>query len=159
MADIYLAGLDGAFSRAAELGGSIVAFVSGDSRQIPEGWSRDEALERFDEAWRRASEVAERYGITIAIEPLNRGETNLVNTVAEGAAVVQRVSRTRSGSGARFLAQSLGRSLESERVTTLRASNADRSLRKSRHRETGIEARVRLPGRVMLLVLCIEGVI
>lgn len=84
--------LDVAFPRAAELGGSVVVFGSGGSRRAPEGWPHEQALRQFEEACLRAGEAADRWGITIAIEPLNRGETNLVNTVAEGAVVVTRVS-------------------------------------------------------------------
>ncbi len=81
-----------AFARVAELHGAVVVFGSGGSRRVPDGFARDEALAQFVDACRIAGETAARHGITIAIEPLNRGETNLVNSVAEGAEVVRRVA-------------------------------------------------------------------
>ncbi|MDQ3854934.1 MAG: sugar phosphate isomerase/epimerase [Chloroflexota bacterium] len=78
-----------AMSRATELGGEVVVFGSGGSRHIPEGWSQDRAREQFVEACRSAGDIAAEHGVTIAIEPLNPSETNLVNSVAEGAKMVR----------------------------------------------------------------------
>ncbi len=83
--------VDRAFARAAELGGKVVVFGSGGARTSPEGWDRDAAVRQFEAACRIAGEVAQRHGITIAIEPLRSEETNLVNTVAEGAVIVEHV--------------------------------------------------------------------
>lgn len=84
--------LEHAFLRASELGGGLVVFGSGGSRRVPEGWSQEEALAQFEEACRLTGEQAAAHGLTIALEPLNTGETNLINSVAEGAAVVERVA-------------------------------------------------------------------
>jgi sugar phosphate isomerase/epimerase len=84
--------LEVAFARVAELHGVVVVFGSGPSRHIPDGYSREEARGQFDDACAIAGDVARKHGLTIAIEPLNRSETNLVNSVAEGAAVVRRVA-------------------------------------------------------------------
>lgn len=83
-----------AFSRAAELGGQVVVFGSGGSRAVPDGWAREEAMQQFDDACRLAGDVAARNGITIAIEPLNRAETNLINSVSEAAVVVGRLGHS-----------------------------------------------------------------
>ncbi len=84
--------LEGAFGRAAELGGSVVVFGSGGSRTVSEGWEHGQAMEQFEEACRLAGGVAARHRLTIAIEPLNPGETNLVNTVREAVGVAERVA-------------------------------------------------------------------
>ena len=84
--------LDGAFGRAAELGGSVVVFGSGGSRSVPEGWHHGRAMEQFTKACAVAGGVAARHQLTIAIEPLNPGETNLVNTVREAVEVAERVA-------------------------------------------------------------------
>ncbi len=83
--------LSSAFARAAELGGQVVVFGSGGSRRVPEGWSQEDALAQFDQACALAGEQAAVHGLTIAVEPLNTGETNLINSVAEGRRVVERV--------------------------------------------------------------------
>lgn len=84
--------LERAFARAARLGGEVVVFGSGGARTSPEGWSPDDPARQFDDACRIAGEVAATHGLTIAIEPLRREETNLVNGVAEGVAVAERVA-------------------------------------------------------------------
>ncbi len=84
--------LERAFARAARLGGEVVVLGSGGARTIPEGWSPDDAARQLDDAARIAGEVATTHGLTIAIEPLRRAETNLINSVAEGIAVAERVA-------------------------------------------------------------------
>lgn len=80
-----------AFSRATELGGEVVVFGSGGARHVPDGWDHQDAMRQFEQACRIAGDAAQRHGLTIAIEPLNRAETNLLNRVNEGAAVVDRL--------------------------------------------------------------------
>lgn len=84
--------LEGAFGRAAELGGSVVVFGSGSSRTVPEGWAHSQATEQFTEACAIAGAVAARHQLTIVIEPLNPAETNLVTTVREAVGVAERVA-------------------------------------------------------------------
>ena len=74
-----------ALGRVAELGGQTVVFGSGAARRRPDSLPFDAAWRRLTEVTRLIGETAAAYGITIVIEPLNRGETNLVNSVAEGA--------------------------------------------------------------------------
>jgi sugar phosphate isomerase/epimerase len=83
--------LETALARAAELGGSIVVFGSGPSRTMPDDWPKDEALKQFEEACSRAGAIAQEQGITLAVEPLPRSSTNLINSVAEGSRVVDHV--------------------------------------------------------------------
>jgi len=80
-----------AFSRAAELGGQVVVFGSGGSRAVPDGWAHEEAARQFDDACGLVGDVADRNGMTIAIEPLNRAETNLINSVYEATVIVRRL--------------------------------------------------------------------
>ena len=72
------------FERAAKLGGEIVVVGSGKTRIIPEGFSREKAMEQNAEFLRFCGDIAAQYGMNIVIEPLNRGETNFINTVQEG---------------------------------------------------------------------------
>jgi len=84
--------LDNAFARVSQLGGKVVVFGSGGSRRIPDGWSRENAWEQLIEAAKITGDIAGKYDITIAMEPLNTGETNILNSVAEGFKFVQEVS-------------------------------------------------------------------
>jgi sugar phosphate isomerase/epimerase len=77
--------LHGAFGRVQKLGGRVVVFGSGKSRRRPPELPYDEAFRRLTDIARLIGDIAGQYGVTIVIEPLNRGETNMINSVAEGA--------------------------------------------------------------------------
>jgi len=83
--------LESALGRASELGGSIVVFGSGPSRAVPDGWPREDAFTQFEDGCLKAGEVARKHGIILAIEPLPSSTVNLVNSVAEGARIVDDV--------------------------------------------------------------------
>jgi sugar phosphate isomerase/epimerase len=78
-----------AFRRAREIGIKTIVFGSSGSRSIPLGFDRGEAGRQFVALLRRLGPVAEANGIVIAVEPLNRDETNFINSVAEGADIVR----------------------------------------------------------------------
>jgi len=77
--------LHGAFSRMRELGSELVVFGSGKSRNIPAGMSYQDAFKDLVDITRLTGEIAQEYGIRIAIEALNRSETNLINSLTEAA--------------------------------------------------------------------------
>ncbi len=79
--------LEEALTRAAALGGSVVVFGSGGSRNIPDGWPLAEARRQTLAFLACAGDAAQKHGLAIAIEPLNRKECNFINSVAEGAAL------------------------------------------------------------------------
>ena len=81
-----------AFSRASALGVHTVVYGSGASRGVPEGWSHTEAWKQILSFLKLAAEYAEKYGITIAIEPLRRKECNIVNFVSEATLLAAAVN-------------------------------------------------------------------
>jgi sugar phosphate isomerase/epimerase len=81
--------------RAKECGSQYVVFGSGASRIIPEGFDRATAKAQHIDLTRKMAPLAEKYGVTIAVEPLNRGETNFINSLAEGVEVVEAVKSPR----------------------------------------------------------------
>jgi sugar phosphate isomerase/epimerase len=83
--------LQKAFARLSRLGTGIVVFGSGGARRVPEGFSQDEAFKQLVEFGRRAAVEARSHNITIAIEPLRRQETNIINSAAEGLELVKAV--------------------------------------------------------------------
>ncbi len=76
--------LEKAFSRAHEIGIRVIVFGSGAARRVPEGWPQEEAWRQIARFLTIAEEYCEKYGIDIAIEPLRRGECNIMNLVTEG---------------------------------------------------------------------------
>ncbi len=91
-----------ALERAAMLGGKIAVLGSGNARCIPDGFDRDRAQEQFLEVLQICGDAAAENGMQIAIEPLSAGETNFINTVAEGKALVTRCDHAAVGCLADF---------------------------------------------------------
>lgn len=71
--------------RAETAGVNVIVFGSGAARQIPDGFSRDTAWQQLVSFCQMLGPIALEHGVTIAIEPLNKSECNVINTVAEGA--------------------------------------------------------------------------
>jgi sugar phosphate isomerase/epimerase len=86
-----LAYAEKAFQRAAGAGIETIVWGSGESRKIPDGFSRAAAEEQFSDVAGKAASLAGRCGVTIVLEPLNSGETNFINNLREGMAVVEAV--------------------------------------------------------------------
>ncbi len=80
-----------AFQRAAAAGIETIVWGSGESRKIPEEFSRGTAEEQFIAVAGKVASLAGRFGVVIALEPLNSGETNFINNLKEGAAIVEAV--------------------------------------------------------------------
>ena len=83
--------LDKAFDRIHRLGAKIAVFGSGRSRKVPEGWKREDAWKQLIDAAGIVGEVAAEYKLIVVMEPLNRGETNILNSVEEGYHFVREV--------------------------------------------------------------------
>ena len=83
--------------RVAALGGKIIVFGSGKARSIPQGVSRETAEAHLLEFLNLAADHARANGIRIAIEPMCRLESNVVNSLAEAVAMAKRVNRPEIG--------------------------------------------------------------
>lgn len=81
-----------AFRRAQAAGVKTIVFGSGGSRSIPEGFSRDEARDQFITLSKKMAPLAGKYDVVISLEPLNKGECNFINSVAEGGEIVKAVN-------------------------------------------------------------------
>lgn len=79
-----------AFARARQMGSSVIVFGSGAARMIPAKWPREKAEDQLVEAMRVVGPLAKTEGITVTMEPLNRGETNILNSVADGLYFIRR---------------------------------------------------------------------
>ncbi len=74
-----------AFSRAKRLGAQVIVFGSGDARRLPEGFDVGEGWRQLIRFLKMSGSIAASLGLVIAIEPLNRRECNIINTVPEAA--------------------------------------------------------------------------
>lgn len=79
--------LDHAFARARRLGVEVVVFGSAGARNVPEGFDIDVAWRQIGNFLRIAQGHAQDFGITVAIEPLRRAESNIINLVSEAVLI------------------------------------------------------------------------
>ena len=84
--------LDSALPRVAAMGCEIIVFGSGGARAVPAGYAASDAYDDIIAFLRMAGDRCARYGVTIAVEPLNSGECNILNSVTEAIWIVQRVN-------------------------------------------------------------------
>ena len=84
--------LNPALDRCRALGATIVVWGSASSRNVPEGFSRDQAWQQMRTFLQWAGEVARSRSIVIAIEPLRKQESNIINTGGEALRLVREVN-------------------------------------------------------------------
>ena len=81
-----------ALDRVSRLGVRLVVFGSGGARQVPEGFSKQEAFQQLVDFGKRIAPEARSRNITIAIEPLRKQESNIINNSTEALAWVNAVN-------------------------------------------------------------------
>ncbi|MEO5669503.1 MAG: sugar phosphate isomerase/epimerase family protein [Ramlibacter sp.] len=72
----------------AQMGGSYLVHGSPQQRRVPPGSPAGAALAHARECFARAAETARACGVVYCIEPLAKRETDLINTVAQAAHLV-----------------------------------------------------------------------
>ncbi|MBC8139162.1 MAG: sugar phosphate isomerase/epimerase [Fibrella sp.] len=105
-----------ALRRAREIGGKVIVFGSGGARRVPDGFAKESAAEQIRDFLRICAEATEETGIVIAIEPLNQGECNIINTVAEA---VTEYAAILNHPGIRVLADTYHMELENEAISVI----------------------------------------
>lgn len=90
--DAVSAYLEITLDRCRRLGGQIAVWGSASSRQVPEGYSRNRAWDQIKTFLTRAGDIAKARQMTIAIEPLRKQESNIINTGAEALRLVLEVN-------------------------------------------------------------------
>ena len=78
-----------AFERAQKLGLKVIVLGSGGARKVPDGFSQDEAWKQLVDFAKRIAPEAKKRGVVVAVEPLQKRETNTINSAAEGLKWVQ----------------------------------------------------------------------
>ncbi|MCJ7839411.1 sugar phosphate isomerase/epimerase [Lederbergia sp. NSJ-179] len=110
-----------AMKRVHEIGGKQIIFGSGGARTIPDGFSRAHAQEQIKQFLYRCETYGTKYGITVAIEPLNKAESNIINTVEEAIALAEEVDLPHI----KVLADSYHMDLENESFNILKQAIKD----------------------------------
>ena len=82
-----------ALKRVKQIGADTVVFGSGGARTLPNGFSPKKGEEQIVEFLHMAADVADPLDLTIVIEPLNKKESNIINSVPEAAAFAKLVNR------------------------------------------------------------------
>jgi sugar phosphate isomerase/epimerase len=83
--------MEACLARCRRLGASIVVWGSAGSRKVPDGFSRERARQQIGEFLGMAGDIARHYEIVIAIEPLRRQESNILNSGSESLEMVRLV--------------------------------------------------------------------
>jgi sugar phosphate isomerase/epimerase len=75
----------------AALGGKVLVWGSPQQRNLEPDWDYDEARKRAADALHQVAAAAGAAGVTIALEPLGRKETNFLTTAAETIELIKMV--------------------------------------------------------------------
>ncbi|CAN5606639.1 hypothetical protein BH10PLA1_BH10PLA1_00490 [soil metagenome] len=81
-----------AFARGGETGLKTMVFGSGGARTYPDGFDPAIAKKQILEFLTMAAPLAKQYGVTIVAEPLNRKESNILNSVGEAMEYVTAIN-------------------------------------------------------------------
>jgi len=83
---------DAVFEHLRAIGTRIQVFGSGAARRVPDGYPQDKAGDELKELCRRIGPLAERHGITVAMEHLRAKECNILTSLAEALEFVRQVN-------------------------------------------------------------------
>lgn len=89
--------IDHTMKRMKDLGVEVMVLGSGASRCFPPDMTYRQAFAQLVELCRMIAASADVYDLKVVIEPLNRKETNIINSVAEAAVFAAAVDHPRIG--------------------------------------------------------------
>lgn len=69
-----------------------IVFGSGGARRVPDGFSHETAMDQLVKFGEMTAQTAQKYGVRVAVEHLNRQECNILTSVQESAEYVRRVN-------------------------------------------------------------------
>jgi sugar phosphate isomerase/epimerase len=82
-----------AFSRIARMGGEVVVFASAAARNIPDGFDVTKGRGQILEFIALCGAIAGQHSLTVAIVPMTRKESNVINTIAEAVEFAEMAAR------------------------------------------------------------------
>lgn len=77
------------FRRAEKAGVDMVVFGSSKARRLPEGWPREKGVEQFVALLKRMGPAAQRHGVTVVVEQLQKSECNFLNHISDLAGMIR----------------------------------------------------------------------
>ncbi|MEO8052467.1 MAG: sugar phosphate isomerase/epimerase family protein [Acidobacteriota bacterium] len=80
--------------RCRQLGGRVVVWGSSGSRNVPAGFARERAWGQIQEFLHLVGDIARQNNLIIAIEPLRKQESNIINTAGEALKLVREVNHS-----------------------------------------------------------------
>jgi sugar phosphate isomerase/epimerase len=78
--------------RATQTETRTLVFGSGGARNVPDGFDRAKAKQQIIDFVKMFAPIAAKNNVTVVAEPLNRGECNIINSVAEAMEYVREVN-------------------------------------------------------------------
>ena len=82
------------FRRLERAGGKLIVFGSAGSRRLTNEWPKERADQQMISLLSRMAPVAEKHGITLALEQLRQRECNYINHMREVASIVRAVNHS-----------------------------------------------------------------
>jgi len=83
---------DAVFEELRAIGARVQVFGSGAARRVPDGYPQAKALDELKDLCRRVGPLAEKHGITVAMEHLRAKECNILTSLAETLEFVRQVN-------------------------------------------------------------------
>lgn len=102
---------------ARDLGIKVLAFGSGQSRNILDGFDRERARQQIIDFLKMSGPLARENGAVIALESLNKTECNFINSLTEAAELAREVNHV----GVKLLYDSYHAWIEDESLANLRS--------------------------------------
>ena len=95
--DFYRDDLRRGFERAVQMGAEIVVFGNAGARNVDNNTPIELALQRLASFLRSAAELAKDFNISLCVEPLNRIQSNLINSMSEAGELLSCVDLANVG--------------------------------------------------------------
>ena len=90
--DDLVAYVETAVEKTARLGVGVIVFGSGVARMRPKEMSLEQGMEKYLDFVAICAKAAKKHGLVFALEPLNKTETNILNSVAEGIEIARNLN-------------------------------------------------------------------
>lgn len=85
--------LTSALERVHRIGAKTIVFGSGGARSFPKGFQKEKGGEQIAIFLSTVADIAEQLDLTIVIEPLNRKESNVINSIPEAVEWTKKLNR------------------------------------------------------------------